>query len=50
MPPPSSGGIAISALLMILNLEVDKKHNMLNTFIYYELEKLVFRSFKIFKR
>ena len=44
MPPPSSGGIALSQLLlMILNLEVDKKHNSVEYIhLLSELEKLVY--------
>ena len=44
MPPPSSGGIALSQLLlMIFNLEVDKKHNSVEYIhLLSELEKLVY--------
>ncbi len=44
MPPPSSGGIALSQLLlMIFNLELDKKHNSVEYIhLLSELEKLVY--------
>ena len=44
MPPPSSGGIALSQLLlMIFNLEVNTKHNSVEYIhLLSELEKLVY--------
>lgn len=44
MPPPSSGGIALSQLLlMIFNLDLDKKHNSIEYIhLLSELEKLVY--------